>query len=870
MTSSSLRSRSRRTCVALLVFGLAALAAALIAPAAALAAAPTVTKISPPYGPPSGGTVVTVTGTELTGVSKVEFGSVVGTEVTEVSATTLTVKSPGHAEGKVDVIVTTGEGASSPSAAGEFTYIAAHPPKEIFGSVAQPTFGNTYGLAVQSNGDLLVINKGSGLEKVERFNPDGTASDFTATAGSNALSGFSFGAAQESQVAVDDSSGATAGNIYVAQKKTTPELKIFDSEGNEEVALTEYSAGPNAEGTATSFTGGICGVTVDPSGNLYIAEYGTPGQIHEYSPSHAVPGVADNIHNFSAEKACGLAAGAGPSAGSLFVDQEGAKKVFKYTAGVADYEVASATLAIFALAVDPSDGNVLVAGFDGTLGTYISEIEASGASATELSRTRIATGPNGVAANLGGNVYASRNGLNHVEVFAPIDVALTLAHTGEGTLVAECEEGSGYVACAAPLSELPTGTEVKVTATPEAGSELTGLSGTRSAAGTCTHTATSGTCSFKIEENSSVEAAFEPAAPPSFELHLTTTGGTGSGSFECEVAGTPGPCAAAYEEGTQVKVIPHEATGSKLKELTGDCTGTGPCVLTMNAEHSVNGVFDLEPVVNPTTLVAFKGGNEHGTIKSLAPDSRINCGTECDAVYEEGEAVELEAEAASGSVLAGWLGCHPVVGQEQRCRVTLSGKEVDVTAVFITEGSQGQPGLPGANGKNIVVGTATPTECAEGGITVEVEGEPETKNAICDGGAGAPGSTGAQGPQGAAGPQGVQGLIGPNGPQGAAGAQGSEGKQGAQGPAGKNGKVTCKVQQQKNGKKVKVTCTVKYSGGQASASALSWRLATGGHVIRHGRSTVAHLDRVLAHLRPGRYLLHLNGRKTTIVIPAGR
>ena len=58
------------------------------------AAAPTVTAISPTSGPAAGGTLVTITGTGFTGATAVDFGTTAATNVTVVSATTITADSP--------------------------------------------------------------------------------------------------------------------------------------------------------------------------------------------------------------------------------------------------------------------------------------------------------------------------------------------------------------------------------------------------------------------------------------------------------------------------------------------------------------------------------------------------------------------------------------------------------------------------------------------------------------------------------------------------------------------------------------------------------------------------------------------------------
>ena len=70
-------------------------------------AAPTITSISPATGPVTGGTTVTLTGTNLTGATGVRFGSTPGTALSVTSPTSLTVKSPAGSTGAVDVSVTT-------------------------------------------------------------------------------------------------------------------------------------------------------------------------------------------------------------------------------------------------------------------------------------------------------------------------------------------------------------------------------------------------------------------------------------------------------------------------------------------------------------------------------------------------------------------------------------------------------------------------------------------------------------------------------------------------------------------------------------------------------------------------------------------
>jgi hypothetical protein len=84
---------------------------------------PVVSSVSPTTGLPLGGTTVTVTGTGLTGATSVLFGNgAPGTDVQVVSDTQLTVVSPLHAKGSVNVRVVTPGGESAEAAADQFVY----------------------------------------------------------------------------------------------------------------------------------------------------------------------------------------------------------------------------------------------------------------------------------------------------------------------------------------------------------------------------------------------------------------------------------------------------------------------------------------------------------------------------------------------------------------------------------------------------------------------------------------------------------------------------------------------------------------------------------------------------------------------------
>jgi Bacterial Ig-like domain (group 3)/IPT/TIG domain/Bacterial Ig-like domain len=86
-----------------------------------VASPPDVTAIEPSSGSEAGGTLVTISGSNLSGATQVSFGSAPATEFLVESGSTITALSP-TGTGTVDVTVTTAGGTSEASTADRFTY----------------------------------------------------------------------------------------------------------------------------------------------------------------------------------------------------------------------------------------------------------------------------------------------------------------------------------------------------------------------------------------------------------------------------------------------------------------------------------------------------------------------------------------------------------------------------------------------------------------------------------------------------------------------------------------------------------------------------------------------------------------------------
>jgi hypothetical protein len=247
-----------------------------------------------------------------------------------------------------------------------------------------------------------------------------------------------------------------------------------------------------------------------------------------------------------------------------------------------------------------------------------------------------------------------------------------------------------------------------------------------------------------------------------------------------------------------------------------------------SAETKVAAIYGVLTSSPLTVFVAGQGSvsANSGTISGCTEAG----GAACEGEYE-GE-VTLTASAEPGSVLASWIGCKPTTANTCTVDVTEAS---NVVAVFITQGTKGEPGEKGEPGNPGNPGAP---------------GTPGTP--------GAKGETGAKGASGANGEAGAAGANGANGEKGANGANGANGAQGPAGAAGPAGKVTvtCKVQQPKKGKKVKVTCAVK---AQAGAARVHWRLSRGAHAVAHGVAKGPNVQLNMNGLHAGRYTLTLIG-----------
>jgi hypothetical protein len=183
--------------------------------------------ISPNQGSTGGGTLVTITGTNLSNTSAVTFGGKPATSVTNVSATQVTAVSP-SGTGTVGVTVTTPGGTSNPV---PFFYVGA-PFKSSLSTTSGPLAG----------GNSITLN-GTGLSTATSVSFGGVPATPTVNS--------------DSSLSVTVPAGAAAGPVSVSVTTaggTNNGLSYTYVDDPTIGSLTPVS-GPSSGGTAVTITG---------------------------------------------------------------------------------------------------------------------------------------------------------------------------------------------------------------------------------------------------------------------------------------------------------------------------------------------------------------------------------------------------------------------------------------------------------------------------------------------------------------------------------------------------------------------------------------------------------------------------------------
>jgi hypothetical protein len=201
---------------------------------------------------------------------------------------------------------------------------------------------------------------------------------------------------------------------------------------------------------------------------------------------------------------------------------------------------------------------------------------------------------------------------NVTAAFEPM-VTYTLSVSTSGSGSGAVTSNPTGIDCGSDCSEsYSAGTTVTLTATPQTGSTFAGWIGCDGAE----------TCDVTMDEAKSVNAAFD-AIPVTYVLTVTKSG-TGSGTVTSVPAGITcgGDCSQSYSSGTTVTLAATSDAGSTFAGWSGaGCSGTNPCVVSMDAGKGVDASFSACTIaISPTSTKAPLAGGSGSVTVTAGPE----------------------------------------------------------------------------------------------------------------------------------------------------------------------------------------------------------------------------------------------------------
>jgi hypothetical protein len=146
-----------------------------------------------------------------------------------------------------------------------------------------------------------------------------------------------------------------------------------------------------------------------------------------------------------------------------------------------------------------------------------------------------------------------------------------------------------------------------------------------------------------------------------------TVNATGSGSITSDPAGIDcgSTCVHEFGSGTVVTLTATPASGYQFAGWSGACSGTGVCVLTLDAARQVSASFEAQSS-SQVGLSIVKTGRG----KVVSRPAGINCGRDCAQQYPVPKTVTLAATASPGYRFTGWDGACQ--GNSRLCKLAMT------------------------------------------------------------------------------------------------------------------------------------------------------------------------------------------------------
>ena len=159
--------------------------------------------------------------------------------------------------------------------------------------------------------------------------------------------------------------------------------------------------------------------------------------------------------------------------------------------------------------------------------------------------------------------------------------------------------------------------------------------------------------------------------PAAAVLTLSTSG---EGAVQGLASDCRGSCTQKVALGDHVTLKAVPDAGATFAGWNGACAGAGLCNLIVEGDTSVQASFVRAQAIKRLVTVTLDG---HGRV--VSSPARIDCGTVCAALFDDGQAVTLIAMPDASYTFSGWSGDCSGTGP---CSFTLAGANASVAARF--------------------------------------------------------------------------------------------------------------------------------------------------------------------------------------------
>jgi Tol biopolymer transport system component len=189
---------------------------------------------------------------------------------------------------------------------------------------------------------------------------------------------------------------------------------------------------------------------------------------------------------------------------------------------------------------------------------------------------------------------------------------LNARFTLEGTISVDVSEGGRVVSDPAGIdcpgvcaADFPIGTGITLTAVPESQSQFDSWDGICSGQ--------QNLCTFDLTSPEVLNARFTLEGTISVDVSEGGRVVSDPAGIDC-----PGVCTADFPNGSQVTVTATPAAGYNFKGWSGACSGTGPCVVTMDRSKAVKATF--EAIISQGKLAFASDRDGNGEIYVMDPE----------------------------------------------------------------------------------------------------------------------------------------------------------------------------------------------------------------------------------------------------------